>query len=71
MHSESIAYIYIYVHYQCNDEFRPRLKIDLDVIFQHEIFRPKMSRPASWNFGHDTNSKFNSKYTHINILDYF
>lgn len=39
-HSESIAYIH--VPYKCNEEFCSGLKIDPEVIFQHEISRPKM-----------------------------
>lgn len=39
-HSERIAYIH--VPYHCNEEFCPGLIIDPEVIFQHEIFRPKM-----------------------------
>lgn len=72
-HSESIAYIH--VPYKCNEEFCSELKIDPEVIFQHEIFRPKMLNtdlsPLKINPHRRIlviQQQFNSKYTHINQL---
>lgn len=61
-HSESIAYIY--VPYQCNEEFCPRLKIDQEVIFQHEIFRQKLLNKGPSPFKIDLHRE-NLVMTHV------